>query len=134
MAVVAPTNRRILSQLLSKSVRSVVNGQEREVLRLVELGEGAMRQFNVGDVVNFIPDLFLRSAARGDYRILAPMPDRDGHHMYRIKSPLEEHDRAVKESLLIKSDGHLPEEAPKKCRQKKSITLPTLHVVSRCIS
>jgi hypothetical protein len=29
------------------------------------------------------------------------MPDRDGDHIYRIKSPLEEHERVVKESLLV---------------------------------
>ena len=37
------------------------------------------------------------------------MPDRDGDHMYRIKSPLEEYERVVKEDLLIKSNGYLPD-------------------------
>ena len=36
------------------------------------------------------------------------MPDRDGEHMYRIKSPFEEYERAVKEDVLAKSDGYLP--------------------------
>jgi hypothetical protein len=40
------------------------------------------------------------------------MPDRDGHHMYRIKSPLEEYERAVKEDLLAKSNGYLPGQVP----------------------
>jgi hypothetical protein len=51
-----------------------------------------------------IPDMFLRHAAPGDYRVLASMPDRDGDHMYRIKSPLEEHDRVVKESASRPDD------------------------------
>jgi hypothetical protein len=63
-----------------------------------------MRQFNVGQVVTCIPDRFLRYAAPGNYKIIAQMPDRDGDHMYRIKSPLEEHERVVEESLLVKSE------------------------------
>ena len=51
------------------------------------------RLFNVGELVTWIPDRFLRRAAPGDYRIIAAMPDRDGEHMYRIKSPLEEYER-----------------------------------------
>jgi hypothetical protein len=68
-----------------------------------------MRQFNVGDVVTCIPDMFLRYAAPGGYKVIATMPDRDGDHMYRIKSPLEEHERVVKEGLLARSEGALPE-------------------------
>ena len=64
-----------------------------------------MRQFNVGQVVTCIPDRFLRHAAPGNYRIIAAMPDRDGDHMYRIKSPYEEYERVVEESLLVKSEG-----------------------------
>ena len=64
-----------------------------------------MRQFNVGQVVTCIPDRFLRHAAPGNYKIIAAMPDRDGDHMYQIKSPLEEYERVVEESLLVKSDG-----------------------------
>jgi hypothetical protein len=63
-----------------------------------------MRQFNVGQVVTCIPDRFLRHAAPGNYKVIAAMPDRDGDHMYRIKSPLEEYERVVEESLLVKSD------------------------------
>jgi hypothetical protein len=54
------------------------------------------------------------------------MPDRDGDHMYRIKSPLEEYERVVKEDLLVKSTGYLPEEAPARASRHSSITLPTL--------
>jgi hypothetical protein len=86
-------------------------------------GEGAMSQFNVGQVVTCI----LRHAASGDYKIVAAMPDRDGDHMYRIKSPLEEHER-VEESLLVKSEGYLPEEVSKPSSRRRSITLPTLQV------
>jgi len=53
-----------------------------------------MRQFNVGQVVTYIPDSFFRHAPSGDYRVVGVMPDRDGDHMYRIKSPLEEHERS----------------------------------------
>jgi hypothetical protein len=84
-----------------------------------------MRQFSVGEVVTWIPDLLLRSETHGDYRIIAAMPDRDGDHVYRIKSPLEEYERVVKEGLLVKSSGCLPEEGLKPVSRRRSITLPT---------
>ena len=85
-----------------------------------------MRQFNVGEVVTCVPDMFLRRAAPGDYKIIAAMPDRDGNHIYRIKSPLEEFERVVKESLLVKSEGYLPEQILKQNSRRRSVTLPTL--------
>jgi hypothetical protein len=85
-----------------------------------------MRRFSVGEIVTWIPDLLLRSESHGDYRIVAAMPDRDGDHMYRIKSPLEEYERAVKENLLFKSNRYLPEEKPARVSRRRSITLPTL--------
>jgi hypothetical protein len=86
-----------------------------------------MRQFSVGEVVTWIPDLLLRSETHGDYRILAAMPDRDGDHMYRIKSPLEEYERVVKEDLLVRSKGPLLEKVlPARVSRHSSITLPTL--------
>jgi hypothetical protein len=85
-----------------------------------------MREFNVGQVVTWAPDMFIRHAAPGDYKIIAAMPDRDGDRMYRIKSPLEEYERVVQESLLTKSDGYLPDEAPPQKVCGKSITLPKL--------
>jgi hypothetical protein len=88
---------------------------------------GTMRQFSIGQVVTCIPDRFLRHAAPGDYKIIAAMPDRDGDHMYRIKSPLEEHERVVKESLLVKSQGYLPEEVVIK-RSRRTISLAVLRV------
>jgi hypothetical protein len=85
-----------------------------------------MRQFSVGEVVTWIPSALLRFEAHGDYRIVAAMPDRDGDHVYRIKSPFEEYERVVKEDLLVKSMGYLPEEVLKQPPRRKSITLPTL--------
>ena len=90
-----------------------------------------MHQFCVGEAVTCISDAFLRYAAPGDYRILARMPDRDGDHMYRIKSPLEKHERVVKESLLVKSDRCLMEEAFEPRPPRRTITLPTLVSRSR---
>jgi hypothetical protein len=99
------------------------------VPQIVELGgRKAMRQFSVGEVVTWIPDLLLRYETHGDYRIIAVMPDRDGDHMYRIKSPLEEYERVVKEDLLVKSKGYLPEEVLKRGSRRRSITLPTLQL------
>jgi hypothetical protein len=80
-----------------------------------------VRQFDVGQVVTCM----LRRAAPGDYRIVGVMPDRDGDHVYRVKSPREEHERVVDESLLVKSEGYLPEETVKQ-RSRRKITLPTL--------
>jgi hypothetical protein len=45
-----------------------------------------VRPFNVGQVVTYVPDVVHRDAAPGDYKVVAAMPDRDGDHMYRIKS------------------------------------------------
>ena len=84
-----------------------------------------MRQFSVGELVTVIPDMFLRHAAPGDYKIIASMPDRDGEHMYRIRSPLEEHERAVRESLLVKSEGYLLDEVPERRPRRKTISLAT---------
>jgi hypothetical protein len=85
-----------------------------------------MRQFRIGEVVTCIPHMFPRSAAPGNYKIIAAMPDRDGDRMYRIKSPLEEHERVVGENLLVRSEGYLPEEASAQSSRRGSITLPTL--------
>jgi hypothetical protein len=85
-----------------------------------------MRQFSVGEVVIWIPDLLLRSETHGDYRIVAEMPDRDGDHIYRIKSPLEEYERVVKESRLVKSQGYLPEERADERPPQPAITLSSL--------
>jgi hypothetical protein len=87
-----------------------------------------MRQFSVGEVVTWIPDMLLRLETHGDYRIIAAMPDRDGDHMYRIKSPLEEYERVVKEGRLVKSKGYLPEQVLIQGSRRRSITLPTLQL------
>ena len=83
-----------------------------------------MRQFSAGEVVTWIPDMILRSETHGDYRIVASMPDRDGDHMYRIKSPLEEYERVVKEDRLVKSEGYLSAEALKDGPRRKSRRSP----------
>ena len=68
-----------------------------------------MGQFSVGEVVTCIPHLICRSAAPGDYQIVGEMPVRDGDHIYRIKSPLEEHERVVSEILLVRSEACFPD-------------------------
>ena len=82
-----------------------------------------MHQFNAGEVVTCIPDMFLRHAAPGAYKILARMPDRDGDRMYRIKSPLEEYERVVKETALVRSDFDLPDEILAPRPRRRAITL-----------
>jgi hypothetical protein len=54
------------------------------------------------------------------------MPDRDGQHMYRIKSPFEVYERAVKEDVLAKSDGYLPEQVPARMSRRSSVAPPIL--------
>jgi hypothetical protein len=110
-----PSAKRPIPSLLSsqsmETVRAAVNRRT--------LGDKTMRQFSTGEVVT----CSLRYAAPGDYRIIAAMPDRDGDVMYKIKSPLEEFHRVVKESFLTKSQGHLLDEAPAQHPRWRSITL-----------
>ena len=80
-------------------------------------------------MVTCIPHMFPRDAAPGNYKILAAMPDRDGDHIYRIKSPLEEYERVVGENLLVRSGGYLPEEVLEQSSRRGSITLPKLTTV-----
>ena len=56
--------------------------------------------YSVGEQVECLSDRFLRHAASGEYKILGFLPEREGERCYRIKSPLEEHERAVTEGLL----------------------------------
>ena len=79
-----------------------------------------MGQFNVGEVVTCIP-MISRLAAPGDYKIVGEMPER----------PLEEHERVVGESLLVRSDGHLPDGAMAQRARRGSITLPKLRIALR---
>ena len=87
-----------------------------------------MRRFRIGEVVTCIPYMFPRNAAHGDYKIVAAMPDQDGDHIYRIKSPLEEYERVVGENLLVRSDGCVPEKISELSPRRKSITLPKLQI------
>jgi hypothetical protein len=82
-----------------------------------------MRQFEIGEVVTCC----VRHSAPGGYKIVAFMPDQDSEHMYRIKSPLEEYERVVKENTLAWSEDVLPDEPSQQCRVgRRNITLPTL--------
>jgi hypothetical protein len=74
--------------------------------------------------------MFLRYAALGNYKIVAWMPDRDGDHIYKVKSPLEEHERVIKETLLVKSVGNLLQEVPKERPRRRPITLPRFQDLS----
>src|SRR5262245_26123470 len=58
------------------------------------------------------------------------MPDRDDDHMYRIKSPLEEYERLVKEDLLVKSTGYSPEEAPARVSRHSSSRIGGPHSIT----
>jgi hypothetical protein len=50
--------------------------------------------------VECLLDVCTRYAAPGDYKIRGLLPERDGEHHYRIKSPLEIYERVMIESLL----------------------------------
>jgi hypothetical protein len=50
--------------------------------------------------------------------------------MYKIKSPLEEYERVIKEDLLVKSEGYLLEDVPKERPRRRSVTLPTLQAAT----
>ena len=92
-----------------------------------------MGQFSVGEMVTCIPHLICRSAAPGDYQIVGEMPVRDGDRTYRIKSPLEEHERVVGESLLVRSEGCFPDRVATVAQSSRrgSITLPKLRIALR---
>jgi hypothetical protein len=85
-----------------------------------------MRQFEIGEVVTCC----VRYSASGGYKIVAFMPDQDGEHMYRIKSPFEEYERVVNENTLAWSEDVLPDlpNEPSERRRvgRRNITLPTL--------
>jgi hypothetical protein len=103
---------------------SVVIPANPNTLGMFEIwGMGLMHQFNAGEVVTCISDMFLRHAAPGAYKVLARMPDRDGDRMYKIKSPLEEYERVVKETALVRSDCDLPEEILASRPRRRAITL-----------
>ena len=107
----------IISPILSQSPQTIAPWG------IVKLGDESMHQFNAGEVVTCIPDMFLRHAAPGGYKILGRMPDRDGDHMYRIKSPLEDYERVVKETALVRSDCDLPDEILVPRPRRRAITL-----------
>jgi hypothetical protein len=57
------------------------------------------------------------------YRIVVAMPDRGGHHKYRMKSPLEEYERVVKEGLTYQIDRLFCPKRPAQVSRHDSITL-----------
>ena len=117
-----PRNDQCFSLLLSQSIMTLRRAAQ------VNWGRGRQRCVNsaLGKWCTWIPGFISFCwETLGEYRIVASMPDQDGHHMYRIKSPLEEYERAVKEDLLAKSNGYLPEEVPARVPRRRSITLST---------
>ena len=66
-----------------------------------------MRQFSVGEVVTWIPDLLLRWETHGDYRIIAAMPDQDGHRVYRIAASEDELGARVRDASARRKAGAL---------------------------
>jgi hypothetical protein len=94
-----------------------------QVVELGGRGDAPIQRWSSGDLHS---GYVSSPRGSGDYKVIAAMPDRDGDHMYRIKSPLEEHERVIKENLLVKSEGYLPEEVSKQSFRRRSITLPKL--------
>jgi hypothetical protein len=61
------------------------------------------RKFDIGQAGYLRPNQFTRNAVFGVYEIRATLPAEDGQFRYRIKSQIELHERAVKESELSKA-------------------------------
>jgi hypothetical protein len=60
-----------------------------------------IHKLHIGQLVEFRPKKGSPiSSARGAYEILKQLPERDGELQYRIKSAVEEHERAALESEL----------------------------------
>lgn len=57
-------------------------------------------RYTVGQTLDFRSASKTRSAAAGQYRIIARRPPTDGEPMYTIKSELERHERIASESEL----------------------------------
>ena len=62
-----------------------------------------MHQYRIGETVECLFDVFTRYAAPGNYKVLGLLPAREGQLHYRIKSPLEDHERVMMECLLRRS-------------------------------
>jgi hypothetical protein len=60
------------------------------------------------------------------------MPDQEGEPMYRLKSPVEEYERVVKENTLAWSEEVLPDEPSERRHvRRRNITLPLSFLPSR---
>jgi hypothetical protein len=57
-------------------------------------------RFKIGQTIGFRSYRDARSGPPGRYQIVALRPEQDGEPSYRIKSPLEQHDRIALESEL----------------------------------
>lgn len=57
-------------------------------------------QFKIRQSVQFRYHEWSRSAAPGQYEVVAYQPNEDGEPRYRIKSTLERHERIARESEL----------------------------------
>ena len=57
-------------------------------------------RYQVGQTLDFKSASRARSAATGEYKIVACRPPSDGEPMYLIKSELERHERIASESEL----------------------------------
>jgi hypothetical protein len=56
-------------------------------------------KFAIGEAVEFRPGRSM-SAVRGAYLIVKQLPENDGEPEYRIRSPLEPHERTAREKDL----------------------------------
>ena len=59
-----------------------------------------LANFNIDQPVYLRPSASIRDAAFGTYEIRALLPEEDGQFRYRIKSPVELHERVVRENEL----------------------------------
>jgi hypothetical protein len=57
-------------------------------------------KYGIGETIGFRSSVRGRSAAPGEYRVVAHRPPEEGELSYRIKSDLERHERIARESEL----------------------------------
>jgi hypothetical protein len=57
-------------------------------------------RFKIGETITFQSSMRNRSAATGEYQVIALRPSDEGEPSYRIKSELERHERIARESEL----------------------------------
>jgi hypothetical protein len=62
-------------------------------------------RFSIGEVVYLQAGVFTRNAAPGLYEVRGVLPQEDGLVKYRIKSPVELHERVAAENELNSASG-----------------------------